>query len=90
MRALIQRVTRASVVVNGGEPRSIGGGYVILLGVGEADTEAETEADAETETETAVNVLDLLNGNSVPTHNPFAPKANSQFEGIPLLNVTPF
>ena len=56
----------------------------------EAETEAETEADAETETETAVNVLDLLNGNTVPTHNPFAPKANSQFEGIPLLNVTPF
>ena len=33
MRAVIQRVTRASVTVNGGEPRAIGPGLVILLGV---------------------------------------------------------
>lgn len=38
MRAVIQRVSRASVTVNGGEPRSIGPGIVILLGVGEHDT----------------------------------------------------
>ena len=38
MRAVIQRVSRASVVVNGGEPRAIGPGIVILLGVGEQDT----------------------------------------------------
>ena len=31
MRAIIQRVTRASVTVNGGEPRKIGPGLVILL-----------------------------------------------------------
>lgn len=38
MRAVIQRVARASVTVNGGEPRSIGRGIVILLGVGNTDT----------------------------------------------------
>lgn len=38
MRAVIQRVSRASVTVNGGEPRAIGRGIVILLGVGEHDT----------------------------------------------------
>ena len=38
MRAVIQRVARASVTVNGDEPRSIGRGIVILLGVGDTDT----------------------------------------------------
>lgn len=38
MRAVIQRVSGAAVTVNGGEPRSIGPGLVILLGVGERDT----------------------------------------------------
>lgn len=38
MRAVIQRVSSASVVVNGGEPRAIGPGLVILLGVGEHDS----------------------------------------------------
>ena len=33
MRAVIQRVTSASVVVDGGAPRPIGPGLVILLGV---------------------------------------------------------
>lgn len=37
MRAVIQRVTSASVTVNGGAPRSIGAGLVILLGVKEGD-----------------------------------------------------
>ena len=37
MRAIIQRVTRASVTVNGGEPRATGPGLVILLGVRETD-----------------------------------------------------
>ena len=37
MRAIIQRVTRASVTVNGGEPRAIGPGLVILLDVRETD-----------------------------------------------------
>ena len=38
MRAVIQRVISASVTVNGGTPRAIGPGLVILLGVGENDT----------------------------------------------------
>ena len=38
MRAVIQRVSRASVVVDGRELRAIGPGLVILLGVGEHDT----------------------------------------------------
>lgn len=37
MRAVIQRVTEASVTVNGGPARSIGPGLVILLGVRETD-----------------------------------------------------
>lgn len=37
MRAVIQRVTRASVTVNGGAPRPIGPGLVILLGVRDTD-----------------------------------------------------
>ena len=43
MRAIIQRVSKAGVVVNGGEPRTIGRGMVVLLGVGEDDTRAEAE-----------------------------------------------
>lgn len=39
MRALIQRVTEASVSTEGQEPRFIGLGYCILLGVGPEDTE---------------------------------------------------
>lgn len=38
MRAVIQRVSRASVRVEGGAPRSIGPGLVILLGVRDTDT----------------------------------------------------
>lgn len=38
MRAVIQRVSRASVTVDGGAPRAIGPGLVILLGVKETDT----------------------------------------------------
>ncbi len=37
MRAIIQRVTRASVTVNGGRARAIGPGLVILLGVQDTD-----------------------------------------------------
>lgn len=40
MRTVIQRVSSANVVVNGGEPRAIGPGLVILLGVGENDSPA--------------------------------------------------
>ena len=38
MRALLQRVSQASVSVDGNELGSIGAGYLILLGVGEGDT----------------------------------------------------
>ncbi len=38
MRAVIQRVSSASVVVDGGEPRSIGQGLMILLGVKDTDS----------------------------------------------------
>ncbi len=37
MRAVIQRVSSASVAVDGGAPRSIGAGLVILLGVKDGD-----------------------------------------------------
>lgn len=40
MRAVIQRVSSANVVVDGGAPRPIGAGLVILLGVGDTDTPA--------------------------------------------------
>lgn len=40
MRALIQRVLRASVTCDNGHTSSIGQGYMILLGVGENDDEA--------------------------------------------------
>lgn len=38
MRAVIQRVSEASVTVNGGPKRQIGPGLVILLGVKDTDT----------------------------------------------------
>lgn len=38
MRAIIQRVSRASVTIEGGEVRSIGPGLVVLLGVRDTDT----------------------------------------------------
>ena len=39
MRALIQRVDSASVLLPDGEERAIGAGLLILLGVGQGDTE---------------------------------------------------
>ena len=42
MRALIQRVKRAAVEIDGKKHGEIGPGYVVLLGVGEGD--AETDA----------------------------------------------
>ena len=43
MRALIQRVSRASVSVNGTASGAIGPGYVVLLGIGRGDTEKDAE-----------------------------------------------
>ncbi|MSQ11769.1 MAG: D-tyrosyl-tRNA(Tyr) deacylase [Dehalococcoidia bacterium] len=42
MRALVQRVSRASVSVHGATVGSIGLGLLVLLGVGEGDTEEDT------------------------------------------------
>ncbi|MFH1725836.1 MAG: D-aminoacyl-tRNA deacylase [Elusimicrobiota bacterium] len=47
MRILLQRVARASVRVGGGEPRAIGSGLVVLLGVGSGDDEALSRRMAE-------------------------------------------
>ncbi|MBQ6395936.1 MAG: D-aminoacyl-tRNA deacylase, partial [Atopobiaceae bacterium] len=43
MRALIQRVKHARVVVDGSVAGSCGEGLLILLGVGAADTRAQAE-----------------------------------------------
>ena len=43
MRAVIQRVTCASVTIDGEVTGSIGHGYLILLGVGAEDTQAEAD-----------------------------------------------
>jgi D-tyrosyl-tRNA(Tyr) deacylase len=47
MRALVQRVTRAAVAVDGAEVASIGPGLLVLLGVrdGDADEQADRLAD---------------------------------------------
>ena len=43
MRAVVQRVTRASVTIDGEVTGSIGAGYLVLLGVGTNDTRAEAD-----------------------------------------------
>lgn len=43
MRALVQRVSRASVTVDGRPVSEIGPGMLVLLGVARGDTEAEAE-----------------------------------------------
>jgi len=47
MRAVIQRVSRASVDVEGRIVGSIGSGFLILLGVGQDDAEADADYLAE-------------------------------------------
>src|ERR1700676_4361273 len=47
MRALLQRVTQASVVVEGSVVGEIGAGLLILLGVAKPDTAADAELLAE-------------------------------------------
>jgi len=41
MRAVIQRVSSASVKVDGQEVGAVGGGFLVLLGVGPGDTESQ-------------------------------------------------
>ena len=43
MRAVVQRVTRASVTIDGQVTGSIGRGYLVLLGVGAHDSHAEAD-----------------------------------------------
>lgn len=43
MRAVVQRVSRAQVAVNGAITGEIGRGLVVLLGVGSSDTPADAE-----------------------------------------------
>jgi len=40
MRAVVQRVSRAKVMINGGTSGEIGQGLLVLVGVGQGDTEA--------------------------------------------------
>jgi D-tyrosyl-tRNA(Tyr) deacylase len=47
MRAVVQRVSRARVTVNGNTTGEIGLGLLVLLGVGQADTEADATYLAE-------------------------------------------
>jgi D-aminoacyl-tRNA deacylase len=43
VRALVQRVSRASVSVDGAQVAAIGPGLLVLVGVGEGDGEAEAD-----------------------------------------------
>ena len=43
MRAVVQRVSRAEVCVDGRQVSSIGGGLLVLLGVAQGDTVAEVD-----------------------------------------------
>ena len=47
MRAVVQRVSRAKVTVNGEITGEIGSGLLVLLGVGQGDTRAEADYLAE-------------------------------------------
>jgi D-aminoacyl-tRNA deacylase len=60
MRALVQRVERASVSVDGDEVAAIGAGLIVFLGVGEGDGEAE--ADRLADKVRALRVFDDADG----------------------------
>jgi D-aminoacyl-tRNA deacylase len=60
MRALVQRVGRASVSVDGDEVAAIGAGLIVFLGVGQGDGEAE--ADRLADRVRALRVFDDADG----------------------------
>jgi len=60
VRALIQRVSRASVTVDGGELAAIGPGLLVLLGV--AADDGENEADRLADRVRALRVFDDADG----------------------------
>ena len=60
MRALVQRVSRAAVSVDGERMAEIGPGLVVLIGVGEGDGEAQ--ADRLAEKVRALRVFDDADG----------------------------
>ncbi|HEX2371136.1 MAG TPA: D-aminoacyl-tRNA deacylase [Solirubrobacterales bacterium] len=60
MRALVQRVGRASVSVDGDEVAAIGAGLLVFLGVGKGDGEAE--ADRLADKVRALRVFDDADG----------------------------
>ena len=60
MRALVQRVTRAAVRVDGEQVAAIGPGLLVLLGVGEGD--ADTDADRLADKIRALRVFDDPDG----------------------------
>ena len=43
MKAVLQRVSRASVTINGAEIRSVGAGLLLLVGVAETDTPEDAQ-----------------------------------------------
>lgn len=61
MRAVVQRVTNAQITVNGGAPRAIGAGLVILVGVRSTDTPADCDKLAAKCA--ALRIFDDENGN---------------------------
>jgi D-aminoacyl-tRNA deacylase len=60
MRALVQRVTRAAVSVDGAEIAAIGPGLLVLLGVGQGD--GEDEADRLADKVAKLRVFDDADG----------------------------
>jgi D-aminoacyl-tRNA deacylase len=60
VRALVQRVSRASVSVDGAEMAAIGPGLLVLLGV--ADNDGENEADRLADRVRALRVFDDADG----------------------------
>lgn len=61
MRAVVQRVTRAAVTIEGAETRAIGPGLLILLGV--KDTDTPEACDKLAEKCAGLRIFDDANGN---------------------------